>query len=94
MGELAGIMVGCTRASSAPSHGLGDGEELDAVAQLHRVLHVLLGDGGDALGVDVLEIDRGAEGEGGEDLELVGRIHPFDVEGGIGLGVALRPALP
>jgi hypothetical protein len=70
-------------------HGLGDGEELDAVAQLHRVLHVLLGDGGDALGVDVLEIDRGAEGEGGEDLELVGRIHPFDVEGGIGLGVAL-----
>ncbi len=34
--------------------GLRDGEELDAVAELARVHHVLLGDPGDALRVDVL----------------------------------------
>ena len=44
---------------------------------------------GDALGVDVLEIDEGAEGQRGQDLQLVGRVHPLDVERRIGLGIAV-----
>ncbi len=69
--------------------GLGDGQELDAIAELGRVHHVLLADPGDALGVDVLQVDPGAEGEGGQDLELVGRVEPLDVQRGVRLRVAV-----
>src|SRR5438445_2451267 len=60
---------------------LGDREELDAVAELARVADVLLRHPRDALGVDVLEVDEGAERERDEDLELVRGVHALDVEG-------------
>ena len=68
---------------------LRDREELDAVAELPRVGDVLRRHQGDALRIDVLQLDVGSEGERGQDLQLVGRIHSFDVEGRIGLGVAV-----
>ena len=42
----------------------------------------------DALDVDRVRVDLGAEGERGQDRELVGRVEAVDVEGRIGLGVA------
>ena len=81
-------MVGCTRTSTPPSVGLGDGQELDRVAQLARVGDVRARDAADALGVDVLEVHEGPEGQGDEDLELVGGVEALDVERRIGLRVA------
>ena len=69
---------------------LGDREELDPVAELARVADVLLRHPRDALGVDVLEVDEGAERERDEDLELVRRVHALDVEGRVGFGVPRR----
>ena len=67
-----------------------DAEVLDAVAELARVGHVLGRQAADALGVDALELQRDAEGDGGEDGELVGGVDALDVEGRVGLGVAAR----
>ena len=70
--------------------GLGDGQELDPVAELGRVLDVLPGDRRDAFRMDVLEVHGGAEGDRRQDLELVRRVHAFDIQRGVGLRVAVR----
>ncbi len=44
----------------------------------------------DALDVDLVEGDLGAEGEARQDGELVRGVEAADVEGRIGLGVAAR----
>ena len=67
----------------------GHAEQLDAVAEVLGGLDVGLGDGLDALHVDLVEGDAGAEGEAGQQRKLVGGIEAADVEGRIGLGVAL-----
>ncbi len=81
-----GVHAGLER----PVGGLGDGQELDPVAELGSVLDILLGDGGDPFRVDVLEVYGGAEGDGGQDLELVRRVHAFDIQGGVCFRVAVR----
>ena len=67
-----------------------DAEQLDAVAQVLGRLDVGLADRLDALDVDLLEVELGAEGEARQDGELVRGVEAADVEGRIGLGVAQR----
>ena len=67
-----------------------DAQQLDAVAEVVGGLDVRLRDALDALDVDLVEGDAGAEGEARQQGELVGGVEAADVEGGIGLGVALR----
>ena len=67
---------------------LGDAEQLDAEAEF-----VGRGEIGESDRLDALDRDRGrvdpeAEGEGGEDGELVRGVEAADVEGRIGFGVA------
>ena len=64
-------------------------QQLDAVAEVVGGLDVGLGDGLDALDVDLVEGDARAERQAGQQGELVGGVEAADVEGGIGLGVAL-----
>ena len=68
---------------------LGDGQELDAVPQLPRKGDVHSVDLLDALDVDVGEADVPVVGQGGQDLQLVGRVQAAHVQGRIRLGVAL-----
>ena len=71
--------------------GLGalrDAQELDAVAQFVGGFEIGERDRLDALDMDGLGIDLGAEGEAGQDRELVGGVEAADVEGRIGLGIA------
>ena len=72
----------------AVRHAPRDAEELDAVAEAFGVLDVDRGELRDAFGVDLVELHRDAEGDGGEDGELVRGIDALDVDGGIGLRVA------
>ena len=65
-----------------------DAEQLDAVAQVLGGLDVGLGNGLDALDVDVLEGDLGSEGEAGQQSKLVRRVEAADVEGRVCLRVA------
>ena len=65
-----------------------DAEQLDAVAELVRRLQVGGGDRLDALDMDRLGVDLGAEGKAGQDGELVGGVEAADVEGRVGLGIA------
>ena len=67
---------------------LGDAEQLDAVAELIRHLEVERRDLGDALHIDGVGVDLGAEGEARQDGELVGGVEALDVEGRVGLRVA------
>ena len=67
---------------------LGHAEQLDAVAEFVGHLEVERRDGADALDMDRLRVDLRAEGEAGEDGELVGGVEAADVEGRVGLGVA------
>src|SRR2546422_9570610 len=55
-----------------------------------RIRDVLRRHPRDALGMDVLEVDEGAERQRHKDLELVGGVHALDVEGRVGLRVARR----
>ena len=64
-------------------------QQLDAVAQVVGRLDVRLRDALDALDMDLVEGDAGAEGQAGQQGELVRRVEPADVEGGIGFGIAL-----
>ena len=66
----------------------GDAEQLDAVAELVGRLDVGRRDRRDALDIDRVGVDLGAEGDGGQQRELVGGVVAADVEGRIGLGVA------
>ena len=67
---------------------LGDAEQLDAEAQLLRHGKIERRDGGDALHIDRIRVDFGAEGKAGQDGELMGRVEALDVEGRIGLRIA------
>ena len=78
---------GQVHALLAPSV-LTDPEQLHAVAELVGPGEVLGGDRGNAFHVDGALLDLGAEGEAGQDRELLRRIMTFNVEGGVGLGVA------
>ena len=49
---------------------------------------------GNAFDEDRVAVDLGAEGDAGQDGELVRRVEPVDVEARIGLGVAELPAPP
>ncbi len=88
MRRRAGTSVGCTRSSMPLLRAPRDAEQLDAVAQPLGVLDVDGGELADALGVGLVELHRDAEGDRGEDGELVRGVDAVDVEGGIGLGVA------
>ena len=65
-----------------------DAEQLDAVAELVRPFEVFRRDRRNALDIDRALIDLGAEGDAGEDRELLRGVVALDVEGRIGLGVA------
>src|SRR5450830_1614010 len=67
---------------------LGDAQQLDAVAELLGVADVGRREAGDAFDIGLVELHRDAESDGAHQGGLVGRIHAFDVEGGVGLGVA------
>ena len=67
-----------------------DAEQLDPVAQLLGVADVLARQLRDALGVDLVELHRHAEGDRRHDGELVRGIDALDVERRVGLGVAAR----
>ena len=67
---------------------LGQGEELERVPELGRVGDVGQVQAVDPLARDLRRRDAGAEGELGQDGQLVGGVGPVDVEGGVGLGVA------
>jgi hypothetical protein len=66
----------------------GDAEQLDAVAELLGVGDIERRDLADALDVDALQVDLAAEGERGQDGQLVRGVDAVDIEAGIGLGVA------
>ena len=63
-------------------------EQLHAVAELVGPFQVFRRDGRDALHVDGALVDLDAEGETGQDGELLRRIVALDVEGRVGLGIA------
>ena len=67
-----------------------DPKELDPVAQRLGVANILARQLRDALGVGLVELHRHAECDRRHDGELVRGVYAFDVEGGIGLGVAAR----
>ena len=67
---------------------LRDAEQLDAIAELVGGVEIGERDRVDALDIDRLGIDFGAEGEAGEDRKLLRGVVAFDVEGRIGLGIA------
>ncbi len=69
---------------------LADGEELDCVAHLAGVAEVLGAEVGDAFAIDLVGRDDGAEGEAGEDGDLVGGVDALHVVRGVGFGVAER----
>ena len=85
--DLATI-VGCTRCSMPCARALGDAEQLDAVAEFVGGGEIGERDRLDAFDRDRGRVDPRAEGERGEDGELVRGVEAADVEGRIGLGVA------
>ena len=72
----------------AAVHQLGDGEQPDGVPQLAGVAEVGRLEAGDPLAVHLVRVDPGVERQRREDRQLVGRVDPLHVVGGIGLGVA------
>ena len=67
---------------------LGNAEQLDPVAELFGIFDVGGFQLGDAFDVRLVELDRNAVGDGGNQRRLVRGIDPFDIEGRIGLGIA------
>src|SRR3989442_1198274 len=65
------------------------GDQTDGVVQAMGVSEVHAVDPGDALDRDIRDARRLPEAKHGEDGDLVPRIVAFDVEGGVGFGVAL-----
>src|SRR5690606_37198326 len=66
----------------------GHTQMLDPVAQGLGIVDVGRGQLGDALGIGLVELQRHAEGNGGEDGQPVGGVDAFDVERRIRLGIA------
>ncbi len=93
-GWCFGSRVGWTRASSwlaAPvvaAHLFGHRQQFHHEAQLGGVGHIAGIEPVDPLGGDAAAGDRPAEGQPGQDGDLVSRIGALHVGGGIGLGVA------
>ena len=75
-------MQGCTRCSMPCRRLAREAEQLDAIAQLLGEADVDRGDVADALDMDAGEIDLGAEGDAGQDGELVRGVDAVDVEVG------------
>ena len=67
---------------------LRDAEELDPVAEFVGRLDVGRRDRRDALDIDRVRVDLGAEGNRRQQRQLVGGVVAVDVEGRVGLGVA------
>ena len=88
MAECLGTMAGCTRCSMPLSVTRATPSSLMRKPRSSAASMSAWRDGLDALHVDLLEGDVGAEGEAGEQRELVGRVEAADVEAGIGLGIA------
>src|SRR5690606_36436136 len=65
-----------------------DAQQLDAVTQAGRMLDVFRLELGNALNAGLVELHRNAECQRGQQGQLVRRIDPFDVEGGIGFRIA------
>ena len=65
-----------------------DRQQLDDIPHLTRVLDISRGDLGDALTVHVIHLDARAEGDGGEDGDLVLRVNSLYVCGWVRLGIA------
>ena len=65
-----------------------DRQQLDAIAQLVREHDVLGRDMADAFDINAVEIDLVAEGDAGQNRELVRRVDTVHVEAWIGFGVA------
>ncbi len=72
----------------AMRRALGDAEQLDAEAELVGRGEIGERDRLDALDRHGRGVDLRAEGERGEDGELMGGVEAADVEGRVGLGVA------
>lgn len=58
---------------------VGDGEQLDGIAHVRRMLEIDGLDRAYALGEDIIERHAGVEGDGSEDCDLGGRVVPIDV---------------
>ena len=69
-------------------HSLGHGQQLHAVAQLVGVLHIHTLQAADAVGGNRGAIHAAAEGQGGQDRDLVGCIKTVHIRCRIGFGVA------
>ena len=65
-----------------------DAQQLDAVTELLGVADIFLGQRGDTLGVDLVELHRDAEGDRRHDGELVRGVDALDVERRVRLGIA------
>ncbi len=87
-GWSEGTTAGCTRTEidRAVAHPFGHCQRLDDVPQLGRVADIGMRDGGDALAVDVVDGDVGAERQAGQDGGLCGGVVPLDVGRRVGLG--------
>ena len=81
-------MVGCTRCSMPGLGALGDAEQLDPEAELVGHLQVERRDRRNAFDMNRFGVDLRAEGEAGQDGELVGGVVALDIEGRVGLGIA------
>ena len=73
----------------APVHPLGLNQKLDAVSQLPCEFQVHRLDAANPLDEDLFHFDGRAEAQVGQDRDLVGRVDPVHVEGGVGLGQTL-----
>ena len=69
---------------------LGNPEKLDAVAEVFSVGNVFLRERADAFLTHLFKVNGGTESNGGNERQLVRRIHPFHVKRGVSLGVARR----
>ena len=73
---------------AAFSHALGHGQKLHAVAKLVGVIHIHALQATDAVGGNGSAIHVAAEGQGGQDRDLVGRVKTVYIRCRIGFGVA------
>jgi len=67
---------------------LGDGEQFYGISQFLCIAKVTGGKTGNALTIDVLRTNLGAEGDGSEYGKFVGGIYSINIVGRIGFGVA------
>ena len=66
---------------------LGDTQQLDAIAQLLGVFNVGGSQLGNAFDVGLVKLNRYAKSQSTHEGDFVCRVHTFNVEGGVGLGI-------